>query len=162
MARPDRQAIKPLASNRKARHDYEILESVEAGLQLAGTEVKAMRQGRVQLKDSHVEIRDGQAHLVGAHVSPYSHGNRENHDAERPRRLLLHRREIDRLYGQVQQKGLTLVPLEIYLKGPWIKVELGLARGKKQFDKRAAEKEKTIDREMHEAMSERRQARDSG
>ena len=155
MARPERQAIKPLASNRKARHDYEVLETVEAGLQLGGTEVKAMRLGRVQLKDSHVEIRDGQAYLVGVHVSPYSHGNRENHEPERPRRLLLHRREIDRLYGQVQQKGLTLVPLEIYLKGPWIKAELGLARGKKQFDKRAAEKEKTVDREMHEAMSER-------
>ena len=135
---------------------------MEAGLQLGGTEVKAMRLGRVQLKDSHVEIKDGQAFLVGVHVSPYSHGNRENHEPERPRRLLLHRREIDRLYGQVQQKGLTLVPLEIYLKGPWIKAELGLARGKKQYDKRAAEKEKTIDREMHEAMSERRRARDGG
>jgi SsrA-binding protein len=155
VARPERQAIKPLASNRKARHDYEVLETVEAGLQLAGTEVKAMRLGRVQLKDSHVEIRDGQAYLVGVHVSPYSHGNRENHEPERPRRLLLHRREIDRLYGQVQQKGLTLVPLEIYLKGPWIKASLGLARGKRQYDKRAADKEKTIDREMHEAMSER-------
>ena len=155
MARPEREAVKPLASNRKARHDYEVLETVEAGLQLAGTEVKAMRLGRVQLKDSHVEIRDGQAFLVGVHVSPYSHGNRENHEPERPRRLLLHRREIDRLYGQVQQKGLTLVPLEIYLKGPWIKAALGLARGKKQFDKRAAEKERTVDREMHEAMSER-------
>jgi SsrA-binding protein len=155
MARPERQAKKPLASNRKARHDYEILESVEAGLQLAGTEVKAMRLGRVQLKDSHVEIRDGQAYLVGVHVSPYSHGNRENHEPERPRRLLLHRREIDRLFGQVQQKGLTVVPLEIYLKGPWIKAELGLARGKKQFDKRETEKRKTLDREMREAMSER-------
>ncbi len=155
MARPERQEKKPLASNRKARHDYEILESVEAGLQLAGTEVKAMRLGRVQLKDAHVEIRDGQAYLVGVHVSPYSHGNRENHEPERPRRLLLHRREIDRLFGQVQQKGLTVVPLEIYLKGPWIKAELGLARGKKQFDKRETEKRKTLDREMREAMSER-------
>jgi SsrA-binding protein len=159
MARPDREVKKPLASNRKARHDYEVLETVEAGLQLAGTEVKAMRQGRVQLKDSHVVIQDGQAFLVGVHVSPYSHGNRENHEPERPRRLLLHRKEIDRLFGQVQQKGLTVVPLEIYLKGPWIKAELGLARGKKQFDKRASEKEKTVDREMREAMSERRQGR---
>jgi SsrA-binding protein len=155
MSRPERQAKKSLASNRKARHDYEILETIEAGLQLAGTEVKSMRQGRVQLKDSHVEFRDGQAFLVGVHVSPYSHGNRENQEPERPRRLLLHRREIDRLYGQMKEKGLTVVPLEVYLKGPWIKTELGLAKGKKQFDKRETEKRKTLDREMHEAMSER-------
>ena len=158
MSRPERTAIKPLASNRKARHDFEILETVEAGLQLAGTEVKSMRQGRVQLKDSHVEFRNGQAFLVGVHVSPYSHGNRENQEAERPRKLLLHRREIDRLYGQTQQKGLTVVPLEVYLKGPWIKTQLGLGRGKKQFDKRETEKRKTLDREMREALAERRKS----
>ena len=156
MARPEKPAILPLASNRKALHDYEVLERLEGGLQLAGTEVKSARQGRVQLKDSHVEFRDGQAFLVGVHVSPYSHGNRENQEPERPRRVLLHRREIDRLYGQVQQKGLSVVPLSIYAKGPWIKVELGLVRGKKQYDKRQAEKEKTADREMRQAMSERR------
>jgi SsrA-binding protein len=147
-----------LASNRKALHDYEVLERLESGLMLAGTEVKSARQGRVQLKDSYVEFRDGQAHLVGVHISPYSHGNRENHEAERPRRLLLHRSEIDRLYGQVQQKGLAVVPLAVYTKGPWIKVELGLVRGKKQYDKRQAEKEKTLDREMRQEMSDRRRA----
>lgn len=156
MARPDKPTITPLASNRKALHDYEVIERLEGGLQLAGTEVKSARQGRVQLKDSHVEFRDGQAYLVGVHISPYSHGNRENQEPERPRRVLLHRREIDRLYGQVQQKGFSVVPLAVYVKGPWIKVELGLVRGKKQYDKRQAEKEKTLDREMRQAMSERR------
>ena len=156
MARPENPTITPLASNRKALHDYEVIERIEGGLQLAGTEVKSARQGRVQLKDSHLEFRDGQAFLVGVHISPYSHGNRENQEPERPRRVLLHRREIDRLYGQVQQKGFSVVPLAVYVKGPWIKVELGLVRGKKQYDKRQAEKEKTLDREMRQAMSERR------
>lgn len=156
MARPEKPTLTPLASNRKALHDYEVLERLEGGLQLAGTEVKSARQGRVQLKDSHVEFRDGQAFLVGVHISPYSHGNRENQEPERPRRVLLHRREIDRLYGQVQQKGFSVVPLAVYAKGPWIKVELGVVRGKKQYDKRQAEKEKTLDREMRQAMSERR------
>jgi SsrA-binding protein len=148
-------AAQTLASNRKARHDYEVLETLEAGLVLSGTEVKSVRQGKVQLRDSHVSFREGQAYLVGMHVSPYSHGNRENHEPERPRRLLLHRREIDRLYGQMQQKGLSVVPLELRLKGPWIKAELALVRGKKQYDKRQAEKEKTLDREMRQAISDR-------
>jgi SsrA-binding protein len=150
-----RTAVTPLASNRKARHDYEILETVEAGLQLAGTEVKAARQGRVQLKDSYVELRDGQAFLIGAHIGAYTHGNRENHEPERPRKLLLHKKEIDRLFGQVQQKGLTVVPLEIYLKGPWVKAELALVRGKKLYDKRETEKRKDLDREMRQALSDR-------
>jgi SsrA-binding protein len=152
-ARP-KTAITPLASNRKARHDYEVLETFEAGLQLAGTEVKAARQGRVQLKDSYVEIREGQAFLVGAHIGAYTHGNRENHEPERPRKLLLHRREIDRVFGQIQQKGLSVVPLEVYLKGPWVKAELALVRGKKLFDKRETEKRKTLDREMRQAISD--------
>ena len=156
MARPEKGAKQALASNRKARHDYEILETVEAGLMLAGTEVKSARAGRVQLKDSYVEFRDGQAFLVGVHISHYSHGNRENHEPERARKLLLKRNEIDRLFGQVQQKGLTVVPLELYLKGPWIKAELGLARGKKLYDKRETEKRKTQEREMRQEMSERR------
>lgn len=155
MVKSKHDAAQPLASNRKALHDYEVLERLEAGLVLAGTEVKSVRAGRVQLKDSYVSFQDGQAYLVGVHISPYSHGNRENHEPERPRRLLLHRREVDRLYGQVQQKGLSVVPLAIHLKGPWIKAELGLVRGKRQYDKRQAEKEKTLDREMRQAMSER-------
>ena len=156
MAKPAKDGVTPLASNRKARHDYEVLETVEAGVQLAGTEVKSARAGRVQLKDAYVDFRDGQAFLVGIHISAYTHGNRENHEPERPRKLLLHRREIDRLFGQVQQKGLTVVPLELYLKGPWIKVELGLVRGKKLYDKRETEKRKTIEREMRQAVSDHR------
>ena len=152
--RRDKAAVTPLASNRKARHDYEVLETVEAGVQLAGTEVKAARQGRVQLKDSYVDFRDGQAFLVGVHIGAYSHGNRENHEPERQRKLLLHKKEIDRLFGQVQQKGLTVVPLEVYLKGPWIKTELGLVRGKKLWDKRETEKRKTEEREMRQAVAD--------
>ncbi|HVS03158.1 MAG TPA: SsrA-binding protein SmpB [Thermoanaerobaculia bacterium] len=144
-----------LASNRKALHDYHVLDSFEAGIALTGTEVKAARQGKVQLKDSHVELRDGEAWLIGVHVSPYSHGNRQNHDPERPRKLLLSRRELERLYGQTQIKGLSVVPLEVYLKGPWIKTRIALVRGKKLYDKREAEKRKTQEREMRAALSER-------
>jgi SsrA-binding protein len=155
MGRGSKAPAQPLASNRKARHDYEVLETLVAGLVLSGTEVKSVRQGKVQLRDSHVGFQDGQAYLLGMHVTPYSHGNRENHEPERPRRLLLHRREIDRLYGQVQQKGLSVVPLDLHLEGPWVKAELALVRGKKQYDKRQAEKEKTLDREMRQAVSDR-------
>jgi SsrA-binding protein len=143
---------RPLASNRRAHHDYHLLESMEAGIQLQGTEVKAIRSGKVQLKDSFVEIRDGQAFLVGAHISPYSHGNRENHLPDRPRRLLLKRRQIERLFGRSMLKGHTVVPLAIYLKGNWIKVEIALAQGKKLYDKREAERKKELDREAAEAV----------
>ena len=152
----DKAAVTPLASNRKARHDYEVLETVEAGVQLAGTEVKSAREGRVQLKDSYVDFREGQAFLVGVHIGAYSHGNRENHEPERPRKLLLHRKEIDRLFGQVQQKGLTVVPLEVYLRGPWVKAELGLVRGKKLYDKRETMKRREADRETRAAIKTRR------
>jgi SsrA-binding protein len=145
-------ALRSVASNKRAHHDYHILESLEAGIQLKGTEVKAIRSGKVQLKDSFVEFRDGQAFLIGAHISPYSHGNRENHLPERPRRLLLKRRQIERLFGRTQLKGHTVVPLAIYLKGNWIKVEIALAQGKKLYDKRAAEKRKELDREAAEAV----------
>jgi SsrA-binding protein len=153
-----KNSIRPLASNRKARHDYEILETLEAGLELTGTEVKAARAGKVQLKDSYIELRENQAFLVGAHISPYSHGNRENHEPERPRRLLLSRREIDRLFGRTQLKGLTVVPLSVYLKGNWIKAEIALVQGKKTFDKRETEKKKEADREAAEAMKAARGA----
>jgi SsrA-binding protein len=139
---------RPLASNRRARHDYEVLETVEAGIQLSGTEVKSVRSGRVQLKDSYVEIKDGQAWLVGAHISPYSHGNRENHEPEQRRKLLLRKRQIDRFFGRTQLKGQTVVPLSVYLKGNWIKVEIALVQGKKAFDKREAEKTRELDREV--------------
>jgi SsrA-binding protein len=133
----DTRATRPLASNRKARHDYHVLETVEAGLALHGTEVKSARQGRVQLKDSYVEFRAGEAFLVGAHISAYSHGNRENHEPERPRKLLLKRREIDKLAGRTVAKGLTVVPLSVYLRGDRIKVELAPRAG--QRDARSGE-----------------------
>jgi len=144
--------VRPLASNRRARHDYHVLEKLEAGVALLGTEVKSIRAGKVQLKDSFVEFRGGEAFLVGVHVSPYTHGNRENHDPERPRKLLLKRREIERLAGRIQAKGFTVVPLEVYLKDNRIKVEIGLVRGKQQFDKRLAERERELDREAQAAL----------
>jgi SsrA-binding protein len=141
-----------LASNKRARHDYEILETFEAGISLSGTEVKSMRAGKVQLKDSYVEVRDGEAFLVGAHVSPYLQGNRENHDPERSRKLLLHRRELDKIYGRTTIQGLTCIPLRVYLQKNRIKLEIALARGKKLYDKRAAAKRQILDREAEEGM----------
>ena len=143
---------RPIASNRRARHEYHIHEKFEAGLVLTGTEVKAARSGKVQLKDGFVDFRNGEAFLVNIHVSPYTHGNRENHLPDRPRKLLLQRREIERLFGRTQAKGYTVVPLELYLKGNLIKVELALVTGKKLHDKRQAEREKELDREAREAM----------
>lgn len=149
---PAKRPVKVLAKNRKARHDYHILETFTAGMVLTGTEVKSVRDGKIQLKDSYVEVRDHQAWLVGAHISPYSHGNRENHDPERPRKLLLHRREIDKLMGRTTIKGQTVVPLTVLLDGSWIKVEIALAQGKKLYDKRRAEKEKQVERELRDAV----------
>ena len=146
------RAVRSLASNRRARHDYHVLETLEAGIELWGTEVKSAREGRVQLKDSYVEFKGGEAFLQGVHISPYSHGNRENHEPERPRRLLLKRRELDKLAARTVQKGLTVVPLEVYLKGSRIKVEIALVQGKKLYDKRETEKKKEQDREAREAM----------
>jgi SsrA-binding protein len=151
MAKRDGDTI--LASNRRALHEYFVLEKVEAGIALRGTEVKSVRAGQVQLQDSHVEFRNGEAFLVGAHVSAYSHGNRENHEPERGRKLLLHRREIDRLYGKSQAKGHTVVPLAMVRSGNRIKVEIALVQGKKQHDKRQAIREREMDREVAEAMS---------
>ena len=148
MAAKAKDAVRPLASNKRARHDYHVMESLEAGIQLAGTEVKSVREGRVQLKDSYVDFRDGQAFLVGAHISPYSHGNRENHEPEQRRKLLLRKRQIDRFFGRTQLKGQTVIPLSVYLKGNWVKVEIALAQGKKQYDKREAEKTRELDREV--------------
>ena len=145
--------LRPLATNKRARHDYEILEELEAGIELTGTEVKAVRAGKVQLKDSYVEFREGrEAYLIGAHISPYSHGNRENKEPERVRKLLLKKREIDRLFGRTQLKGLTVVPLSMYLKGNWVKLEIALVQGKKLYDKREAEKTRELDREAEAAV----------
>ena len=150
----DRPHIRQLAGNRKAFHEYHIHERLEAGLVLTGTEVKAARAGNVQLKDGYVEFRGGDAFLMAIHISPYSHGNRENHQPERPRKLLLNRREIDRFAGRSQAKGHTVVPLKVYLKGNHIKVEIALAQGKKLYDKRQAARERDLDREAAEAMKD--------
>jgi SsrA-binding protein len=152
MATQAKDAVRPIASNKRARHDYHVLETYEAGLKLSGTEVKAVRTGKIQLKDSYIEFKDSQAFLVGAHISHYSHGNRENHEPEAVRKLLLKKREIDRLFGRTQLKGLTVVPLSVYLKGNWIKVEIALVQGKKLYDKREAEKTRELDREVEAAV----------
>ena len=148
--------IREIARNRKAKHDYEILEKVEAGIALLGTEVKSVREGRIQLKDSYVEVVDGEAYLVGVHISPYTHGNRANHDPERRRKLLLKRREIERIMGRTTIQGQTCIPLAVYLKGNRIKVEIALAKGKKLYDKRQAEKAKLMDKEAREAIGRSR------
>ena len=148
----DQTHRRQLASNRRAFHEYHIHERLEAGVALTGTEVKAARAGKVQLKDGFVEFRDDEAYLTSVHISHYSHGNRENHEPERPRKLLLKRREISRLFGRSQAKGYTVVPLKLYLKGNRIKVEIALAQGKKLYDKRQAARERDLDREAQEAM----------
>ncbi len=148
----DQPHVRQLARNRRALHEYHIHERFEAGLALTGTEVKAARAGKVQLKQGFVEFRNDEAYLMSVHISHYSHGNRENHEPERPRKLLLRRREISRLFGRSQAKGHTVVPLRLYLKGNRIKVEIALAQGKKLYDKRAAARERDLDREAREAM----------
>ena len=152
MATKTESGEKLIASNRKAFHDYFVLQKVEAGIALTGTEVKSLREARVNLKDSYVAFNRGEAFLVGAHISPYSHGNRQNHEPERKRKLLLHRREIDRLEGQVVEKGLTIVPLRLYFKGGKVKAEIAVVRGKKLFDKRESEKRRELDREAEAAI----------
>src|SRR6266481_8218747 len=136
-----------VASNRRARHEYEILETVEAGLVLRGTEVKALRTGLVNFKDAYATVRNDEVWLLGCHISPYSHGTDANHDPERDRKLLLHKREIARLGGKISEKGLTLVPLRLYFKEGRAKLEIGLARGRKLHDKRAALREREVRRE---------------
>jgi len=147
----DVQGDRTVATNRRARHEYEILETVEAGLVLRGTEVKSLRAGQVNFKDSYATMRNGEAWLVGCHVSPYSHGTDANHDPERDRKLLLHAREITRLGAKIAERGLTLVPLRLYFRHGRVKLELGLARGKKLHDKRSALREREVRREMDRA-----------
>src|ERR687886_1980690 len=143
-----------VATNRQAGYRYELLDKLEAGIMLEGSEVKSVREGGVQLKDSYAAIRDGEVWLHNAHIAPYAPASRENHEPERPRKLLLHRREIDRLVGSTQERGLTLVPTRMYFKGPRAKVELALARGKDVGDKRRAIKEREMRREAERAISE--------
>ncbi len=144
-----------IASNKKAFHDYFVLQKFEAGVELTGTEVKSLREGMANLKDAYVTFKNGEAFLFGAHISPYAHGNRENHLPDRTRKLLLHRREIEKLFTQVMEKGLTIVPLRLYFKGSRVKAEIGVVRGKKQYDKRATEKNREIEREVASAMKSR-------
>lgn len=147
-------SIKVIAENRKARHDYFIEETYEAGLVLAGTEVKAIRQGRVNLRDGYAAIQGGEAFLHNVHIGPYDQGNRFNHEPLRTRKLLLHRREIDRLYGRVREKGYTLVPLRVYFRRGRAKVEIGLARGKKQYDKRETIARREVERRIRRVLKE--------
>jgi SsrA-binding protein len=149
-------AEKLIADNRRARHEYQLLDRVEAGLVLTGTEVKSLRAGRAVLAQAYADVRDGEAWLHGAEIAVYEQGNRANHEPTRPRKLLLHRREIDRLYGQVREKGLTLVPTRLYFKDGRVKVELALARGKDTVDKRRSLAERDAKRQIERAMKARR------
>jgi len=151
MGRPE-PAERVLATNRKALFRYEVLERAEAGVALAGTEVKSIREGGLSFSDSYVEHRQGELFLVGCRIAPYSHGNRMNHVPDRDRKLLLHKQEIHRLGGKTTERGLTLVPLRAYLKNGRVKVEIGLARGKHAHDKREALKRKDQEREARKAM----------
>ncbi len=144
--------FKTIADNRKARHDYFVLEALETGIELVGTEVKSIRTGSVNLKDSWVDIINGELVVLGMHISPYEKGNIFNRDPVRPRRLLAHKKEIRRLAAQVKQDGLTLVPLRLYFKGSRVKMEVGLCRGKKLYDKRETAARRDAKREIDRAM----------
>ena len=145
-----------LSDNRQAGHNYTLLEKYEAGIALSGTEVKAAKTGKVQLKESYADIIDNEAWLLNAHISQYSHGNRENHEPVRKRKLLLHRQEIDKLQGKVKEKGLSLIPTKLYMKNGRIKCEIAVARGKKMHDKREAERTREANEEARKAMSRHR------
>jgi len=145
-----------IATNRRAYHDYFIEETLEAGIALVGSEIKSVRAGRVQLQDSYVTIRDGEAWLVGAHIAGYSQASYQDHDPRRDRKLLLHRQEIRRWRNKVEQRGYTIVPLKVYLKNNRAKVEIGLARGKRTYDKREAIAQRDAERELRRALKERR------
>jgi SsrA-binding protein len=148
--------IKVLSDNRHAAHNYHLLERFEAGVALTGTEVKSAKSGSIQLKDSFAEVAGNEAWLLNAHIGQYSHGNRENHEPTRRRKLLLHRAEIDKLLGKTREKGLTLVPTKMYLKNGRIKLELAVAKGKKLHDKRESEREREMDAEARAGMNRKR------
>ena len=152
-----KQHDKPLAQNRKAGHDYFIEETYEAGIVLQGTEIKSIRAGRVSLNDAHIRIMNGEAFIINMNVATYEQGNRFNHDPTRSRKLLLHRSEIDKLFGLVQQKGYAIVPLKLYIKNGFAKLLIGLGRGKKQYDKREDIKQKQMKRDIDRAIKERYQ-----
>lgn len=146
---------KDIINNRHAFHEYHILDKYEAGIALKGTEVKSIMGGRIQLKDSYVSVREGEIWVLNAHISPYSHGNRENHDPLRTRKLLLHKREIEKLERETTVKGMTLVVTRIYLKNGRIKFEIGVAKGKKLYDKRETEMKRTVDKETRQELKEK-------
>ena len=148
-------ASRPIAENRKAFHDYHVLETFEAGVALLGTEVKAIREGRVNLRDSYARLDRGEAWLLNVHISPYSHTGYAHHEERRERKLLLHRFELRKLTGRVAEKGLTLVPLRMYFKKGRVKVALGLAKGKREYDKRETIRRREVDRETRAAVKER-------
>lgn len=150
----DEEYQKTITRNRRAERDYYVRDEYEAGVELRGSEVKSIREGRVELSDAYATFQDDELYLVNAHVAPYSHGSHDNHRPERPRKLLLHRSELERLRGEVQQSGYTLIPLELYVSGSLIKVRLGVCEGKKQHDKR-----QDIKKREHEREIEREQAR---
>ncbi len=153
MARP--AGTKPIAENRRARHDFQLLERWEAGIVLTGTEVKSLRDGKASLLRAYADVRDGEVYLVGVHIPEYGQGNRANHDPDRDRKLLLHRREIASLIGKVQERGLTLVPTRLYFKDGRVKVEIALARGKEAHDKRQAIAEREAKRQIERALTRR-------
>ena len=150
-----KESTKTIAQNKKAHHDYFVLESYEAGIELCGTEVKSLRAGRVNLKDSWCNIVDGEIFVDGMHISPYDHGNVFNKDPMRVRRLLMHKKEILKLFGTLQQQGLSLIPISLYFKGSKVKMQVGLCKGKKLYDKRASMAERDAKRNIDRALKER-------
>lgn len=150
-----KESTKTIAQNKKAHHDYFVLESYEAGIELCGTEVKSLRAGRVNLKDSWCNIVDGEIFVNGMHISPYDHGNVFNKDPMRVRRLLMHKKEILKLFGTLQQQGLSLVPISLYFKGSKVKMQVGLCKGKKLYDKRASMAERDAKRNIDRALKEK-------
>lgn len=150
-----KESTKTIAQNKKAHHDYFVLESYETGIELCGTEVKSLRAGRVNLKDSWCNIVDGEIFVNGMHISPYDHGNVFNKDPMRVRRLLMHKKEILKLFGTLQQQGLSLIPISLYFKGSKVKMQVGLCKGKKLYDKRASTAERDAKRNIDRALKER-------
>lgn len=152
---PKATGVKSVAQNKKAYHDYFVLDRFEAGIELCGTEVKSIRAGTVNLKDSYCTVKDGELYVRGMHISPYEKGNIFNRDPVRPRRLLMHKREIIKLGAKVSQEGLAIVPLSVYLKDSRVKIELGLCKGKKLYDKRETEAKKVAGRDIARAIKEK-------
>lgn len=151
------KGVKPLVQNRRARHEYFVEERIECGIELRGTEVKSIRQGKANIQESYARVRNGEVFVDGMHISPYEQGNRFNHEPLRERRLLMHKREIMRLYGQTRERGLTLVPTKLYLKNGRVKVELALAQGRRDYDKRERIRDRDLERQAAEAVKRRRQ-----